>query len=226
MVTILYVKTHNVTGLRYFGKYCPSDTKYGQMGVHRYRGSGHHWKRHIKRHGYDVHTEVIGVYEDKKLLVDAATTFSTKHNIVECPEWANLKPEDGLSGGSRSEWHATESRQKMSEAKLQLVEEKGGHHLIKHLLTEENYAKMRKPKQIRRENCRHCGVSKRWFKIEEHETRCRENPDNRQPCPVCGKEFGSDRLSPRRRKTCSKKCGHSLAETKRNIKDKTNEQRR
>lgn len=47
----LYVKTHNITKLKYFGK-----TK---KDPYIYKGSGKYWLNHIKKHGYDVTTEII-----------------------------------------------------------------------------------------------------------------------------------------------------------------------
>lgn len=37
----LYIKIHNVTGLKYFGKTTKNNPE-------KYTGSGKHWKRHIK----------------------------------------------------------------------------------------------------------------------------------------------------------------------------------
>ena len=41
--TWLYIKEHNVTGLKYFGKTTRDPLKY--------KGSGTHWTRHISKHG-------------------------------------------------------------------------------------------------------------------------------------------------------------------------------
>jgi len=48
---VIYVKTHNKTGLKYLGK-----TKQDPL---KYRGSGIKWRDHISKHGYDVTTEII-----------------------------------------------------------------------------------------------------------------------------------------------------------------------
>lgn len=87
----LYVKTHNKTGLKYFGKTISKNP-------HKYKGSGTYWSQHIKKHGYDVSTEIIGQFDDKLECLDFAITFSTDNNIVESTEWANLKMET-LDGG-------------------------------------------------------------------------------------------------------------------------------
>ena len=57
MIT-LYVKTHRVTGLKYFGKTVKPDP-------YRYRGSGTYWLRHLRKHGYDVETKIVGTFENE-----------------------------------------------------------------------------------------------------------------------------------------------------------------
>lgn len=89
--TYLYIKTHNVTGLKYFGK-TTSNRK-------RYRGSGHYWVRHIKKHGYDVTTEILGYFTDQDECMNFAIDFSVKNDIVNSSLWANERIENGLDGG-------------------------------------------------------------------------------------------------------------------------------
>ena len=88
--TYLYIKTHNLTGLKYFGKTI--------FDPYTYKGSGKHWVRHLEKHGDDVSTEIYGYYEDKDELVNTALTFSKEHDIVNSKEWANLIEENGLDG--------------------------------------------------------------------------------------------------------------------------------
>ena len=110
--THLYVKTHNVTGLKYFGKTTQDDPA-------KYKGSGKYWVRHLKTHGCDVSTEVIGTFTDIESCKCAANKFSNLHRITESVEWANLKDENGLDGGRSSGWsHTPESRKKMSESHI------------------------------------------------------------------------------------------------------------
>lgn len=92
--TYLYIKTHNVTGLKYFGKTT-------RKNPHSYKGSGSYWVRHINKHGNNVTTEIYGYYTDNINCLADAKIFSEKHNIVESNEWANLKPE-ALDGGDTS----------------------------------------------------------------------------------------------------------------------------
>lgn len=90
----LYIKTHNKTGLKYFGK----TTK---KNPHRYPGSGKHWRAHLEKHGYDYTTEIYGIYSNKEECKKIALEFSKKNNIVESSDWANLR-EESLDGGDTS----------------------------------------------------------------------------------------------------------------------------
>lgn len=86
----LYVKTHNVTGLKYLGK-----TK---QDPYKYKGSGKYWTNHIEKHGYNVTTEVIGIFQSNQELVKVSKVLSETWNIVESNQWANLKLELGDGG--------------------------------------------------------------------------------------------------------------------------------
>jgi hypothetical protein len=90
--TWLYIKQHNLTKLKYFGKTINKDPV-------KYKGSGKHWTRHINKYGNDVTTVWCQLFTDKNELKEFALKFSVDNNIVESVEWANLKPEDGLWGG-------------------------------------------------------------------------------------------------------------------------------
>ena len=90
--TYLYIKTHNNTGLKYFGK---TVNKHPAT----YRGSGVRWLNHLNYHGNDVTTEIIGYYINEAECVAAAIAFSVTNNIVESSEWANLEIENGVDGG-------------------------------------------------------------------------------------------------------------------------------
>ena len=111
--TYLYVKTHNKTGLKYFGK--TTNDPY------QYKGSGKHWLAHLKIHGNDVSTTVLGYYIDAIECSSEALKFSSENQIVESIGWANLIEENGLDGGDtgRTNYkpHTAESRQKMSDSK-------------------------------------------------------------------------------------------------------------
>jgi hypothetical protein len=90
--TVLYVKTHTVTGLKYFGKTCSLDR------ISRYWGSGKAWRKHLQEHGKTFTTEVVGFYVEKDRCVNAALQFSKDYDIVKSTEWANEVIENGLNG--------------------------------------------------------------------------------------------------------------------------------
>jgi hypothetical protein len=86
----LYLKTHQITGLKYLGK--------TENDPYSYKGSGVYWKNHIKKHGNNVTTEVIYNTTDKKEFERVALEYSRKLNIVESTEFANLIEESGQGG--------------------------------------------------------------------------------------------------------------------------------
>jgi hypothetical protein len=173
--TILYVKIHNVTGLKYFGKTTKKDPE-------KYIGSGKYWKNHVKKHGYSITTVIIGKFSDPKECKEFALNFSKKYNIVESDEWANLINENGMDGApkghighkftdeqikklsetSLERWTDEEFRKRISqsqkeswteerklEQKIRLTGIKRPDHAEKlrgRKLTQEQKAKMKKPK--------------------------------------------------------------------------------
>jgi hypothetical protein len=86
----LYIKTHNITGLKYLGKTIKDP--------YDYKGSGKYWKRHIEKYGYNVTTQILLATESKQDLIDTGIFFSKIWNIVKSNEWANLREESGDGG--------------------------------------------------------------------------------------------------------------------------------
>ena len=110
--TALYIKTHEITGLKYFGKTTRLDC------IHSYKGSGIHWRRHLKVHGNSYKTELLGIWQDKDRLIKFATEFCKQNNVVESKEWANMVLEEGLQGAVNGETNIAKRadvRVKMSE---------------------------------------------------------------------------------------------------------------
>jgi hypothetical protein len=115
--TYLYIKTHNVTGLKYFGKTTKDPLTY--------RGSGNYWISHLKIHGNDVTTEILGYYTDQDECQKAALKFSIDNDIINAVGqnnkkiWANQIVENGLDGGYTVPRigfkHSDESRKLMSD---------------------------------------------------------------------------------------------------------------
>jgi len=85
------IKKHNKTNLKYL---CQTRRKEPFL----YPGSGKYWKSHLEKHGYDISTEVLGIYETKQELREAGIYYSDLFNVVESDEWANLRIEEGDGG--------------------------------------------------------------------------------------------------------------------------------
>lgn len=86
----LYIKTHRKTGLKYLGK--------TSRDPYTYQGSGTRWLNHIKKHGYEVDTEILKECKDNDELSQWGLYYSNLLNVVESNKWANLKPELGEGG--------------------------------------------------------------------------------------------------------------------------------
>jgi hypothetical protein len=97
MTIYLYIKTHIVTGLKYLGK--------TQKNPHIYRGSGKYWRRHIKKHGNLVKTQILLATDCESELKDTGLFFSKMFNVVKSDDWANLTEEcgNGISSNFSSE---------------------------------------------------------------------------------------------------------------------------
>lgn len=107
-IIYLYIKTHNKTGLKYFGK----TTK----NPFTYHGSGKHWKRHIKKHGSDITTEIYYKSHNINDIKNEGIKFSEENNIVESNEWANLIDETG-TGGNTAKYFTESTFIKMKETR-------------------------------------------------------------------------------------------------------------
>ena len=111
--TVLYILQHSITGLKYFGK--------TTQDIRKYKGSGVYWTNHIKKHGkkHVVPLWVSDPYIDSDAIVAFALAFSKEHNIVESKDWANIIPENGLSGGgNKGISPSAETKKKQSIAKI------------------------------------------------------------------------------------------------------------
>ena len=103
MIIYLYVKTHNITSMKYLGKTISKDP-------YSYKGSGIVWTRHLNKHGFNISTEIIRECTSEDELVQWGRYYSKLWNVVESPEWANLKEE----AGPRGAW-SDESKLKLSQ---------------------------------------------------------------------------------------------------------------
>ena len=91
----LYLKTHNISGLKYLGKTTRDPQKY--------LGSGKVWRDHLKKYGNDIHTEILFETDNQPEIEKMGKYYSELWNIVESKKFANLVPEHG-DGGSRKDY--------------------------------------------------------------------------------------------------------------------------
>jgi len=117
MTIYLYKKTHNITGLKYLGK--------TTQDPYKYKGSGIRWLPHIKKHGYDVTTEILKECATNEEVFEWGKYYSDLWDVVTDPSWANLKPEYG-EGGSGPQSETT--KKKRSDT----LKARGGNGLEKH----------------------------------------------------------------------------------------------
>ena len=134
--TWLYIKQHNISGIKYFGKTVRDPNTY--------LGSGLYWIRHLKKYGQNISTIWTRLFTNKEELIEFSLKFSQDNNIVQSKDWANLKVEDGLMGGdtgitkkgrrvlsekSSSRRHSIETKEKIRNArKLQTCPRTGKKH--------------------------------------------------------------------------------------------------
>ena len=189
--TYLYIKQHFITGLKYFGKTTNLDP-------YKYNGSGKHWTRHIKKHGKEhiVTLWVSDLYYDTSI-IDVALKFSMDNDIVNSKEWANLIPENGLDGGSKTgktgKPHTEETKAKM---KGRLSPNKGKLH------TDEAKAKMsvaQKGKVLSKETKLKMSISRKGEpKSEKTKAKMSDSHKGKSQkqvvCPYCGKTGGKSAM--------------------------------
>ena len=136
----LYVKTHNVTGLKYLGKTIKDPFKY--------KGSGTYWLRHLKKYGEDVTTEILLETNNKEELKEKGIYYSALWNVVESKDWANIVPEQGDGGDiSKSPNHIMAMKNKDVSGKKNSFY--GKHHTeeTKKIIGEKNKIKLKGKKK-------------------------------------------------------------------------------
>lgn len=102
----LYIKTCLHCNKKYFGYTT-------QQNVYRYKGSGIHWKAHIKKHKSKVKTTVFNVYNDRFSAMYDGIYFSYYEDIVNSDDWFNLCYEDCKT--IRGYRHTKKTKLKMSK---------------------------------------------------------------------------------------------------------------
>jgi hypothetical protein len=93
----LMIKTHLISGLKYLCYTRTSGILYDN-----YKGSGTRWKKHLKKHGDLIKTELIFETTDKDEFKRVAIQKSIEFDVVNSNDWANLKIEEGDGGDTVS----------------------------------------------------------------------------------------------------------------------------
>lgn len=165
----LYLKTHNKTGLKYLG-YTKCDNP------EQYSGSGKYWKRHLKKHGNDVTTEILFETKSKEELKLYGIKLSKQYDIVNSSDFANLRIEEGDGGWDgihTSLKHDLEFKEKFSNSVSKGVKQAHKDGKLKGWPTSGNFKGKKHSVKSRRkisENNR--------MKMAESEIQCRINDIN------------------------------------------------
>jgi hypothetical protein len=107
------IKTHVLTGLKYLCKTSTDNPKK----PFTYLGSGKYWKRHLKKHGRDVQTQIIKICNTREELIKEGIYYSKLYDIVNSDSFANMIEERGDGGPTMFGRSITpEQNKKKSEA--------------------------------------------------------------------------------------------------------------
>ena len=170
----LYLKTHNITGLKYLGKTVDDPFTY--------KGSGKYWKSHIKKHGYDVTTEILFETECPDEFRRVSLEYSDKLNIVENKDFANLVPENG-DGGNHYAPHSEETKELLRQKGIGNTNKTG-----KKVLDTTNFSITMKKRIENGEWVNPMDNPKSVDKI-------RKKALIKHPCPHCGQEMNAGNLA-------------------------------
>lgn len=92
----LLLKTHKITGLKYLCYTTKSDP-------FSYNGSGKRWRFHLKKHGTELETEILGKFDNEEQLAELGRYYSELWDVVKSEKFANLRIEEG-DGGDTSKF--------------------------------------------------------------------------------------------------------------------------
>jgi hypothetical protein len=128
MAIYLLIKEHVDTGLKYLCKHVASSFS----DCENYKGSGTHWKRHLKKYGNNVKTTCLFVTENKDEFRKISKKYSLKYDVVNSKEWANLCDEEGQGGNTVIDKKLHGEKTKLGQNRPG-VKEKMLNHLKEHI---------------------------------------------------------------------------------------------
>ena len=115
--TYLCIKTHAITGLKYF---CKTTKK----GYNSYPGSGLYWRRHLKEHGWSFTTELLGFYTNKE-----ESNAIIENGLDGGATWYGPRPQemiDRIVAKNRGKKRSLEVREKCRQNSLLGTKRKSG----------------------------------------------------------------------------------------------------
>lgn len=160
--TSLYIKTHNKTKLKYFGKSIKKTTD----AIHKYLGSGPVWNKELKEHGKDYKTEIIKVFDENEAIecYNFCISFSINNNIVISDKWANKMYEDGIGQGCLYTANMNEEQaKKHGEKSSQGIKNMTKEQKAKHRKNISNSAKKKFSKMTKEEKIEYSERSKKAY---------------------------------------------------------------
>ena len=195
--TVLYIKQHSITGLKYFGKTTRDPLKY--------KGSGKHWMRHYRKHGpeYVINLWISEPYIDSIAISEFALAFSKENNIVESEDWANQKPENGLDGaiaGTKLGPLTIEHRQKISDANIGIPK------------SDETKQKISEAKTGKDSPLKGIPSGKKGIPKSDETKQNMRKPQKLVECPHCGK-IGGNTMKRYHFDNCKKKSDPNIFST-------------
>lgn len=110
----LMIKTHNKTSLKYL---CKTSTD-NPLRPYKYLGSGKYWKRHLKKYGNDIKTEILEICNTREELIERGIYYSKLYNVVESKNFANMVEERGDGGPTMLGKRITEEQSKNKSKSL------------------------------------------------------------------------------------------------------------
>ncbi len=104
----LYLRKHNVTGMKYLGWSKDPNAR-------NYEDRESVWSKHLKEHGNDYTTEILFESEDPNEVTTRAVGYSIANQIWDNPKFANQMLENARTGSVTKRWRSKEMNAKLAQ---------------------------------------------------------------------------------------------------------------